>query len=342
MNKYNKIYVIAPRYCATGGVELSHQLVDYLSNKRKEVYLVYCENKRGKDYICDTSVGVNPVYKKYNINITSVIEDSPDNLLVLPENFFDFIYDYHSIKIGCWWMSVDNRYGHIHIISLLKHTKGIKKKFKIFGSYLFKGYYHYRNTDSFLLKNDYRIIHFYQSYYACQHIKKLGFSNMSPLSDYINIDLISDFGKERKDIILYNPLKGFEFTKKIIDRMPEYEFVALRGLTREQLKSYLCSAKLYIDFGNFPGKDRLPREAAINGCCIITGKAGASLYQEDVPIQEKYKFNIQNNLLDSIVAAIRDVLVNYEIRIDDFSSYRSIIKSEQGIFYKEIEDAFLS
>ena len=31
--------------------------------------------------------------------------------------------------------------------------------------------------------------------------------------------------------------------------------------------------KLYIDFGGFPGKDRLPREAVMHDCCIITGKA---------------------------------------------------------------------
>lgn len=36
MGKYNKIYMLAPFGVATGGVELAHQLVDYLRNRNQE------------------------------------------------------------------------------------------------------------------------------------------------------------------------------------------------------------------------------------------------------------------------------------------------------------------
>lgn len=339
--KYDKIYIMAPRYCATGGVELSHQLADFLSHKRDNVYLVYCENIKGTDKICETNVGINPVYEKYHVQLTSVIEDSPSNILILPENFFDFIFDYHQIQIGCWWMSVDNRYGHIKLGPLLSHAKGFQKKLRIIGSYIFKGFYHYKNTDNTLLINDHRIIHFYQSHYAFEHLKSLGFTKLKPLSDYINTELFSEIGQDRSDLVLYNPLKGFGFTKKIISMMPDCTFVPLYGLSREQLRGYLSTAKIYIDFGHFPGKDRLPREAAINGCCVITGKLGASYYQEDVPILDKYKFDVNNDSLNEITKTIRYVLEHYPDVVHDFDAYRSIIKQEKEVFYKEITDAFL-
>jgi len=41
MCKYNKIYVVAPFNYSTGGVELLHQLVDYLRNRGQDAYIVY-------------------------------------------------------------------------------------------------------------------------------------------------------------------------------------------------------------------------------------------------------------------------------------------------------------
>ncbi|MCX7738527.1 MAG: hypothetical protein N2Z80_03840 [Hydrogenothermaceae bacterium] len=51
----------------------------------------------------------------------------------------------------------------------------------------------------------------------------------------------------------------------------------------------LKKAKVYIDFGNHTGKDRIPREAAMLECCVITGRRGIAKYREDVPIPENYK-----------------------------------------------------
>ena len=46
----------------------------------------------------------------------------------------------------------------------------------------------------------------------------------------------------------------------------------------------------YIDFGPHPGMDRLPREAALAGCIVITNREGAAAHDEDVPLPPEYKF----------------------------------------------------
>ncbi|KAL3809235.1 hypothetical protein ACHAXA_005283 [Cyclostephanos tholiformis] len=46
----------------------------------------------------------------------------------------------------------------------------------------------------------------------------------------------------------------------------------------------------YIDFGPHPGMDRLPREAALAGCIVITNREGAAAHDEDVPLPQEFKF----------------------------------------------------
>lgn len=132
-----------------------------------------------------------------------------------------------------------------------------------------------------------------------------------------------------------------QYTQQLMNMMPGYKFIALRGFNREQLNDLFDSAKLYIDFGGFPGKDRLPREAAIHNCCIITGRFGASAYFEDVPIYGKYKFDMRHADYPAIKAKIDEIFANYDTCIKDFEYLRETIRHEQENFYREIENIFL-
>ena len=182
MGKYNKIYVITPYAFATGGVELAHQLVDYLRNHNQEAYIVYVKDNE----IVETKT-VTESYKKYNIVLSNSIEDDDRNMLVLPEIFFDYVLRYRKINIGCWWMSVDGRYKYtstsfweslrfnnsfIEVLKLIKRIICYPSLFK-------------ENNNSMLLKEEHRITHFYQSAYAQYHLYYKGFSKVLPLSDYI-------------------------------------------------------------------------------------------------------------------------------------------------------------
>ena len=117
-------------------------------------------------------------------------------------------------------------------------------------------------------------------------------------------------------------------------------WIPLENLNRAELISLIQSAKLYIDFGNHPGKDRLPRECAINGCCIITGKRGSAAFFEDVPIKNKYKFDQTKKSIETIIKRIRWILSNYEQAIFDFSDYRNKIKIEKEEFVKQVFQLF--
>jgi hypothetical protein len=126
----------------------------------------------------------------------------------------------------------------------------------------------------------------------------------------------------------------------VIKKLSGVRFIPLQGFNRTEFQELFGKAKLYIDFGHFPGKDRLPREAVINGCCMITGKLGASYFYEDVPIGNAYKFDCIKSNLQIIVDKIKYVLSNYDLCKGDFDDYRIKVLREQDIFYSEIDDLF--
>ena len=335
--KYDKIYVLAPVKISTGGVELSHQLVSILRDKGLDAYIVYVDGKK-----ISSSQMVTPAYLKYNIKIASVIDDSESNMLVLPEIYFDFMFEYNNIKLGFWWMSVDNHFNAACLKEALYFNKSLKARAHILKEHLLKGKYNDKNSVDLMKKEEKRITHFYQSHYAQYFLYSLGFSKILPLSDFINLDILKHVNNVKKEnLILYNPKKGFSYTKKIIEKNPNFKFVPLVGYSRAELNDLFDKAKIYIDFGNFPGKDRLPREAVIHKCCIITGKNGTSFFYEDLPIPEEYKIRTKMANLNKISSLIDDIFVHYNDRVGDFDFMRRMILDEHAIFVKEIENIFI-
>lgn len=336
--KYKKVYVMAPYHYASGGPELSHQLVDYLKKKGKEAFVVY--EKEG--IIIDDDITVTKQYQKYNIVVSPTIEDKKENVIVLPEIYLSLIPRFKNIQVCIWWMSVDNAVkANRNFLDTFFFQKGFYERLRVIKHWR----YNSKNLYSLkkLKKDDLRLTHFYQSVYAQQYLYGLGINRVIRLTDFINPDILNnvDSSKVKENIILYNPSKGFRYTQKLIARMDGYKFFALKGLNREQLNDLFDRAKVYIDFGNFPGNDRLPREAAVHNCCILTGKFGASRFYEDVPINDKYKFDMTHVDYKAIKDRIDDVFAHYDERIKDFEYIRENISHQQENFYREIDNIFI-
>lgn len=96
-----------------------------------------------------------------------------------------------------------------------------------------------------------------------------------------------------------------------------------------------CIKKM-LDFGNHPGKDRLPREAAISGCCIITGKCGSAGNNIDVNIPDQFKFENSRHNIDIIIDTIKTCLDNYPDEFKKFEIYRKSIQEEYSLFISDV------
>jgi hypothetical protein len=98
--------------------------------------------------------------------------------------------------------------------------------------------------------------------------------------------------------------------------------------------------KVYIDFGTHPGRDKIPREAVINGCCIIVGRRGSARFYEDIPINKEYKFEIEGLDYTKVIKKIHECFKEYKKKIKDFEFYKKEVVKDEKKFEENIKDIF--
>lgn len=330
ISSHSKIYIICPANNSTGGPEALHQL----SHKLKtvfgyEVNMFYINKKKG----------INPKPEAYNIYFTQEaleIIDNKENILIIPESLTHYVYKYLHIQKIVWWLSVD-----FYAICMKNRHRG-------FNFYLEKYLLQKKEIKEYLLEDLPDVYHWAQSYRSFLFLVDKGIpkEKIAKVCDYMN-PLFTEKAKQlisaekKKDIILYNPKKGKKEIDSIKKQCLQYEWIPIRGMKPEEVADIMAKAKLYIDFGYNPGRDRMLRESALMKCVIISGIGGSSKYQEDLNIPEKYKFKYSTFEISNIVAKIEEVIKNYNTCILDFNQYRQEIVEEEENFEKQLKKVFI-
>lgn len=198
----------------------------------------------------------------------------------------------------------------------------------------------------FYFEKERSMVHWVQSEYARKFIRLNGVPDeqIRIVGDYLNLEFLQKnrilMVNDKERWVLYNPKKGYQFTARLIQAAPDIKWIPLENMTLEEVHGMLSKARVYIDFGNHPGKDRIPREAAISGCCILTSKRGAAANDIDVPISSEYKFEDTEENIPAIIQKIRFLLENYETETLKFEDYRHRISNERKEFTEAVEQAF--
>lgn len=305
-----RVFIACPAGIATGGTELLHQLCSHLTRMGIESYMVYT----------DREGFVSPMperFEKYKTVYVSHYLDAKDSVLVLSEGWVHLNKWCKQGKAVIWWLSVDNFCG-----MYLLQTQG---------------------RDLFKLSERKDLIHLVQSRYAADFLENcFGITKFMYLSDYINDEIIQ-FAKqsaacaERKNICLYNPKKGFENLAPVIRQCrKDIQWISLKDFSPVEMAAMMCISKVYIDFGAHPGKDRIPREAAVCGCNIITNKKGSAANSQDVAIDAAYKIEDMQDI-GAVLSCVYDLVDNYKIRNADYEEYRNKILNEKDTFIMEVE-----
>ncbi len=343
--KNTKIFVATPAAFATGGTELLHQLVYHLRNDLNlSAFIYYIPTNHPEP--------VHKEFEQYRVPFVREIEDKRENLLIVPEvfNLVQLLNNFEKIRKAIWWLSVDNFYTSLFSIKpyyfpqkLISKIGNFQKRGKFFDlPNLIMKYAENIDLKSIpeVVNSDYHLV---QSEYARQHLFTKGITKIYYLSDYLNEQFLKEEidTSKKENIVAYNPKKGFEFTQKIMKQAKNIKFIPIENMSRMEVISLLEKAKVYIDFGNHPGKDRIPREAAIKGCCIILGKKGSAKFKEDTPIPDDFKFENQSSEISNIIGKIDDCLNNYELYLKDFEEYRDVIKSEPQKFIYDLKNIFV-
>ena len=306
-----QIIHLCPANLATGGTESIHNLVKHLNECGADAKILYV----GKDLS-------NPQPVEYISYGCPYITEFPENykgVIIFPEVWGN--------------QSIEDKYKDC--ITAI-HWQGVD---------VYDWNTPVANRGLFLQRKD--TIHFTNLEYGMEHLRKLGIEPIK-VSDVLNEDFFNvlAFGKERKDTILYNPVsvKMTKFQVTVMSRCANelgLRFKPLEGYTRDQLINLFRQSKLYIDFGVFSGRERLPREAVMCGCCILTSNKGAARYYLDNPIKDDYKIED----VDEAMRMIKYILDNYYECTYDFDWYRKELIHDKEKYPNEVRElynAFLS
>ena len=317
----NKIYVVCPGGVTTGGPEVLHQLISELRDVGRDAFICY--------YPFNRKFEIPPEYRKYNI-AQSVIEDECENLVILPESGTKISRKIRHANVAIWWLSIDNYYMLPKSLSFLSGSLQ-----QILGALLVR-----RSLRSL---RPYR--HFAQSHYAIEYLRQRGVE-ADFLGDYLSEDHMALSDKAEKEryanTIVYNPKKGAQTTSELVAQCPEWKFIPIAGMTASEVNALLASAMLYIDFGHHPGRDRLPREAALAGCCVITGKKGAAGNDVDINLPKEYKIDeTAPNFIEKFRSAASAIFLNFSAESAKFENYRHSISVEKSKFRSAVAKLFV-
>ena len=326
INKNYKTYILCPAYVETGGPESLHLLCHTLRNKNIECYMVYTNEgpyKKGHPGhgVIDSSPewmdhiilnGKPNGYQQYNTISTIEIEDSPNNTIIIPEIYLNAANKFNHITKFIWWLA---------------------SRILPDGSY--------KQNEWFDFSKNREIKHLYNSKFAEHMLLQLNASQYFELKTFVN-ENIQSTNIEKENIICFNPKKGYEYTSKIIQQLnSKFQFVPIQNMTANQIQNILSRSKLYIDFGHHPGRERLPREAALCNCCVISSFVGSAMFFEDMPIPESYKFEKTLDNINTICNLIESIMSDYLGHMKNFYYYKNILNNNKKQFDLNVENLII-
>lgn len=299
-----KILHLCPANCISGGPEGIHNFVRTLNNCGADAKILY---------VGDSTDPQPEQYRKYACDYLTEFPADFHGVVIFPEVWANQVVDpkYKDCITAVNWQGVDVYDWH--------NPPRERGKF---------------------LKNK-NTIHIANSEYAMCHLRSLGL-NPVKISDCLNDAFYQQFEQcERKDIVLYNPtpVKMTSFERIVISRCTTelgIKFEPLQNYDRDQLIDLMRHSKLYIDFGVFSGRERLPREAVMCGCCILTSHSGTAGYFEDNSIPDQYKIDD----LGEAITMIKRILKEYDCCRPDFDLYRKLLTADKTNYPNEVRNVY--
>ena len=302
-----RFIIACPKGLATGGPEALHQLAQAIADQG---YATFLWDPNDKGSISRPAAD----YDVYKTNWTEV-GPSQGDVLIVPEVMSELVARYYlNCVIVFWWLSVD----------YFQRTSRISIE---------------------ILRDTYpEVVHCYQSEYARTFLELHQLGNSLSLSDYINHDFTTatknlTLKSQYPDFVLaVNPAKGLDRTSRVLENFNIGSVIRLQNMSRLEVVEALQHAHVYLDLGHHPGKDRIPREAALMNCVVVTNRRGSAGNDVDLPISaDKFKIddrlpNFESQVIDFLCAISDSIGESRSLQ----EGYRSSIVGESEKFLVDV------
>lgn len=335
-------YYILSIYRKTGGPQSLHQLAMSLLKSGKNAFVFYCDDKGNVLEINE------PLYEEYCGSIVNNIPDDNKSIIIVPETYVFFLNRYKYAQKVVWWLSLDY-YLRKDAYFRAKHTlylNGLNKY--LYPVALLKQMLQKKKENSSVKKQDLKeYYHLYNCVYEKEYLIKIGIDPKrthylcGPIDSMIFQNSEKELTEGKRDIVAIstNPKKVNKiFVKKIIQilRKKNINVVEINNLSKEEVFDVFKNAKVYCDFGFFPGPERLPREAVSLYCNIVTSYVGSAQNEYDVLVPNAYKIYPQKDNINKTISVIEKLLNNYSKEIVLYDKYREMVKTQFERFEKDV------
>jgi hypothetical protein len=110
-------------------------------------------------------------------------------------------------------------------------------------------------------------------------------------------------------------------------------------MTRDQITQTLSNTKVFLDFGHHPGKDRVPREAALCGAIPVIRREGAARFEQDVPLPSSLLVEtdvfFDNEALKAKLVSVIEAADTYQPVLEEYCNW---IRDEGRRFDDELKE----
>jgi len=295
--------------------------------------LVHVLRERGHNahlsYFPDPTSSVPRPYLGYHTAVHQAI-DEPGNLIIIPEVWTHMIRPIHHAQIAVWWLSLDNFFGDPNDGAALAQSKLDQDE--------------RRSPETSVARATWdelrRVLNFSQSDYASRYLALRNVPT-ARLDDFINSAFEPPADGSRENVILFNPLKGLPTSERLMKAWPDYRWLPISGMSRDDVMTVLSTSKLYVDFGTHPGRDRLTREALLSGACIIVGNRGTAGNSRDVPVPHGFRLNEADpNFEEAFKATVDGIFDDHRRQLARFDDFIAEIRRQRLEFEHQVSMIF--
>lgn len=314
------VYILAPHQAASGGPEDLHMLGESLRMYGVRANMVYVGSV-GKGWGLGLTNGRPADFVHFKVPTAAGVEDTPETVVVIPQTWCPSVGFFKQAKLAIWWLGLQHPPLQANLDTYFAGHADLAR----------------------------RATHLCQSVYAADFLRKYGLSPVMLLDKIAADHVLGGFGLYRANAVAYNPAKGREVTEALMARALErkipIEWAALANMTQRDMITVLNQAKAYVDFGPHMGMDKIPREAAVAGACVITGMQGAAGVYRDYPLPSEFVFDDRAGPgsldLDAVLDKILDCLLDYKTQHAKQVGYRAWVRSQLLDFEDRVRELFL-
>lgn len=332
---FNKVFVYYPRGKDSGGPEALYQLVDSLRRSNIEAYLV--------PYPSTVTEKAIPYFvSRYDAPEVLNTDDRKGSAILVPEAQLSLLRHVRRASPICWWLSIES--SHYFRDARSRINRRLDQRNPVIIDLCKDAFGAGRSVASRLVVSDLtRISHLAQSHYAWSYLATRLPMPPSLVSDYTvveNEQLSENTHAKQRPVVAYNGMKGALLVEQVAQHFSELEFRPIMGMSRTGVQDALRQAMVYLDLGPHPGKDRLPREAALLGCVTIVAMRGAGAFFDDVPIPISQKVGVEGGIVKNATRVLRRVFKDLASEYSLQQSYRQEIRGERRRFDSQVSAYF--